>query len=71
VTSVTAGDEAANVAAKPGASVMLVLETWITPQSHRNQWHSSTRKRPDNSYPLIRPLTFMTGPFPSRWLKFH
>ena len=64
VTSVTAGDEAANVANKPGAigyvgfgnldntiKVIAINGTLPTQKTAR-----------DNSYPLIRPLLFMTGP---------
>jgi len=64
VTTVTAGDEAANVANKPGAigyvgfgnldkTIKVIAINGILP---------TQKTALDNSYPLIRPLMFMTGP---------
>ena len=64
VTSVTAGDEVANVASKPGAigyvgfgnldtTTKILAISGILPTQETAL---------DNSYPLIRPLIFMTGP---------
>ena len=64
VTTVTAGDEAANVASKPGAigyvgfgnldsTTKVIAINGILP---------TQRTARDNTYPLIRPLIFMTGP---------
>ena len=64
VTSVTAGDEAANVAGNPAAigyvgfgnldaTVKVVSVDGILP---------TQKTARDNSYPLVRPLILMTGP---------
>lgn len=63
-TSVTAGDEVASIAAKPGAigyvgfgnldnSTKVIAINGILP---------TQKTARNNSYPLIRPLIFMTGP---------
>jgi phosphate transport system substrate-binding protein len=64
VNAITAGDEAANVSGKPGAigyvgfgnldkTIKVIAINGIPPTQENAR---------DNSYPLIRPLTFMTGP---------
>ena len=64
VTSVTAGDEAASVAGKPGAIGYVGfgnLDT-TTKVIAINGILPTQQTARDNSYPLVRPLIFMTGP---------
>ena len=64
VTSVTAGDEAANVASKAGAIGYVGFGNIdnTTKAISINGILPTQKTARDNSYPLIRPLTFMTGP---------
>jgi len=64
VTSVTAGDEAANVASKAGAIGYVGFGNMdnTTKVISINGILPTQKTARDNSYPLIRPLTFMTGP---------